>query len=221
MVSLLKATCMYCHSFRLKDIKVYRFLARFKLLQAGLVSEAIALETLDFSMELNEKSDKDDEELDAVMDYDTVANAIGIALNDITKFASCFVDSYVEKAFSNHDLDMKNPRHTHSAPVTLSINYLSQVTKEFFHHMGHSKKCENCGGMAAAIRTESGTKIFEVSLNKKFAAIMESQGMRRQSVFGTREKDRVTETDSESDTGETEEEMKSGDAAGKAYSKIL
>ena len=37
---LLKATCLYCHHFRLKAIEVHRYACKLKLLSRGLVLEA-------------------------------------------------------------------------------------------------------------------------------------------------------------------------------------
>ena len=44
MMTLLKATCVYCHHFRLKGVEVHRYACKLKLLSRGLVLEAQAVD---------------------------------------------------------------------------------------------------------------------------------------------------------------------------------
>ena len=47
LFNLLRSTCFYCHAFRLKDVKVKRYVARILLARVGLVKESIELESID------------------------------------------------------------------------------------------------------------------------------------------------------------------------------
>ena len=87
----------------------------------------------------------------------------------------------MKEAFEKHGLNPKKLDHV--AKVTLTNDYLRQMTREFLARVSNIKKCESCGGRSPTLRKESNSKVFESTANKKDQASNDAQGLKKRSLF--------------------------------------
>jgi DNA-directed RNA polymerase I subunit RPA1 len=177
LFNLLRSTCFYCHRFKMNANKVYRYVARLKLLNAGLVLESMELASLDLSgnsledqMERGESTEDQGEEGDGVEDEGRIRRMI---------------DAYVKRAFEKHGINPKKVAPNAAFDVSLTNDCHRQLTKEFLLRLPSIKKCENCGGRSPTLRKEANSKIFEAQMTKRDQQAMDAQGLRQQSLFNS------------------------------------
>ncbi|KAI3632983.1 hypothetical protein MIR68_009058 [Amoeboaphelidium protococcarum] len=154
LFTLLKSTCLCCHSFKMKTARVARHEAKLQLLHNGCVLEALEMDGMDFSLKT------DPEDLTPVDEEFICAN----------------IQKYVKKSIKNH----KNgcgPSNV-GQKTMLANDVLRLAVKEFLSLAQAVKKCENCGAKSPTLRKEQNTKIFQQPLSKKDQAINAAIGMK-------------------------------------------
>jgi DNA-directed RNA polymerase I subunit RPA1 len=199
MMILLRATCVYCHHFRLKSIEVHRYACKLKLLSRGLVLEAQVIDevgkdisALTRSMEIGEK-DEDDEERSEEDDDEAIINRLIKKREKFVLGALRRVDAGTEK-------------------TTITAEERRDVVRECMKSLGRSKRCNNCGAISPSFKPEENAKVFEMSLTDKEAKYMAGRGMTRVDVYadavgtsqqnGTAVEVVMEDSDVESESGE-------------------
>jgi DNA-directed RNA polymerase I subunit RPA1 len=201
---LLKATCLYCHHFRLKAIEVHRYACKLKLLSRGLVLEAQMvgeigkdtsavmrdLEVDGNAQEETSESEEDDEE--AIIDR-------------LIKKREKFVRTALRKASTTTYIESK------TAAVA---EERKEIVKECLKALSRTKRCGNCEAASPGFEKQDNTKVFEKALGPTDAKYMAGKGMTRVDVNmdnikkplsnGTASQDILIEPDSdfEDDGGE-------------------
>ncbi|EEB08017.1 DNA-directed RNA polymerase I complex large subunit Nuc1 [Schizosaccharomyces japonicus yFS275] len=160
MYSLLRATCLYCHHFKLSKVTVHLFACRFKLLDHGLLIESQRVESITLGNSVSSKSSggKDGE--------GSESEDSGIGNDDMAKDAAALMrlrDEFVDKCIA----DAKKIK----------------LVRAFFHAINSRKQCDNCQSFSPTFRKEGFAKIFEVPLTGKNLQYMEQTGRIRSNVL--------------------------------------
>jgi DNA-directed RNA polymerase I subunit RPA1 len=171
MLVLLKATCVYCHHFRLKAAEVHRYACKLKLLSRGLVLEAqivddvgkdISALTHDMDMkgQGSDGSDVEGDEDEAILDR-------------LIKKREKFVRGALHRAETSSYAETK---------TSTAAEERREVVKEFLKMLGRRRRCDNCGAISPSHKVEENAKVFEKSLTEKDAKYMAGRGMSRVDV---------------------------------------
>ncbi|KAF9782967.1 hypothetical protein BJ322DRAFT_1008844 [Thelephora terrestris] len=159
MFNLLRATCLFCHHFKLKTVEVAKFVAKLRLLERGLL---IAAEKVD-EMQLHKA--KDEESAEEAKDE--------VALN-VQR-----INDYVETAFKVHG---KGSRDAYKNELVFQTR--KEVITEFLKYT-MLKKCANCSAFGYTFRKEGHTKIIEYDLTRKQKDIHAVLEIRRPDVLSS------------------------------------
>jgi DNA-directed RNA polymerase I subunit RPA1 len=175
MLSLLRATCVYCHHFRLKTAEVHRYGCKLKLLSRGLILEAQIIDDVgkdvsalmpDLALQAKtddhngSDTDGDDDEEEAVV-------------SRLLRQRENFVRGALRRA------ETGNYRKCKTSTAALERK---EVVRECLRMLGHHKRCNNCGAISPPFKGEENAKIFERALSEKDAKYMAGRGMLRVSV---------------------------------------
>jgi DNA-directed RNA polymerase I subunit RPA1 len=164
MMTLLKATCVYCHKFRLKASEVNRYACKLKLLAHGLVLESQQVD------DVGKYTDVDDDEDAMVTDEDAVDLDAETVMRRLIKKR----ENFVQNALKNQDTEAFIESKTSTA-----TSERKEAVKECLKALGRLKRCGNCSAISPSFRPEENSKVFEVSLSSKEAKYMAGRGMTR------------------------------------------
>jgi DNA-directed RNA polymerase I subunit RPA1 len=167
---LLKATCVYCHHFRLKSTEVHRYACKLKLLSRGLVLESQIVDEVgqDPSLLLKISTDQDQEEDEnSEMDDDQSVT------ERLIKKREKFVRDALRRATIHNYVEGK----TSTAAEERRI-----VAVQCIKSLGARKRCNNCGAISPSFKPEDNSKVFERALSDKDAKYMAGRGMSRVDV---------------------------------------
>lgn len=175
MLSLLKATCIYCHHFRLKTAEVHRYACKLKLLSRGLILEARVVDDVgkDISalmpeLDIDAKPDEED-----VLDGDANGDEEEAVVNRLLQKREKFVRGALRRAESGNYKKFKS---------TTAAEERKEVARECMKMLGHHKRCNNCGAISPSFKSEENAKIFERAFLEKDAKYMAGRGMTRVAV---------------------------------------
>ena len=174
MMVLLKATCLYCHHFRLKTIEVHRYACKLKLLSRGLVLEAQmvdeigkdssaimrSLEVDGNAQEAVNESEEDEDEDEAIIDR-------------LIKKRENFVRAALRKASTSTYIESK---------TTAAAEERKEIVKECLKALNRPTRCGNCEAASPRFKQEENSKVFESALSLKEAKYMAGKGMTRVDV---------------------------------------
>ncbi|KIJ44014.1 hypothetical protein M422DRAFT_228619 [Sphaerobolus stellatus SS14] len=161
--NLLRATCMYCHRFKARRSVVWKYIAKLRLLEHGLLDAAKSVD--DLHQRVSEKSTEMEEEDDSQDETD----------EEFIKRIQLFVAIHLHRASGTTRNDYKD-------------NLVYQARKELINEFLRNsilKTCQNgdCGGPAYTYRKEGHTKIIEYDLSPKQKSQNAVAGRRRPDVF--------------------------------------
>ncbi|RCI08269.1 hypothetical protein L249_8353 [Ophiocordyceps polyrhachis-furcata BCC 54312] len=162
---LLRATCVFCHGFRLSQKDIHMFSCKFRLLQHGLVNEAYLVGCIsenDLAVDLQEDLDIDDDQAGVEGD---------IAMDNVIRTREAYVQRLM---LASKSTQSEETRGKHECVSGLR----RELMKAFFHEANRSKRCANCGGISPAYRKDRCVKIFERELTAKEKAIMAQKSLR-------------------------------------------
>jgi len=200
MILILRATCLYCHQFRLKAIEVHRYACKLKLLSRGLVLEAQMVDEIgkDNSAVMR-KLEVDREILDAENESEEDDDADAETIMDrLIKKRENFVRAALRTASATTYIEAK---------TAAAAEERRDIVKECLKALARARRCGNCDAISPPFKGEDNSKVFEFSLSSKDAKYMAGKGMTRVDVNmdnikkplanGTANQDIVMETDSE------------------------
>ncbi|KAI9293532.1 beta and beta-prime subunits of DNA dependent RNA-polymerase [Neoconidiobolus thromboides FSU 785] len=156
VLRLLASKCFFCHKLRFSNKNRIIFMAKFKLLQAGLIAQA---ENLDPSMIPNTTS--------------------GTNIEDPGKKAMAIFNN-IKNAYLKSEKTDKLPGFQKS---TNTNNLHSEFIREILKSSSSCNVCKTCGGVAVKVSHDSYHKIFQAPLSKKKLAKMQMLNISIGDVF--------------------------------------
>ncbi|KAK7204850.1 hypothetical protein BZA70DRAFT_248940 [Myxozyma melibiosi] len=219
MYILLRSTCLYCYSFRLKKVETHRHECKLRLLQYSLISEC---ETLD-NMHISGGIEEEIEEEEALEDNRLSSASGGSAKKSKSKSGSDKElmkarEKFVEECIARVK---EEGGHVHQSAAVLSER--RRLIHELLKLLLARPKCDNCGMFSPTFRKEGMSKVFEISLKEKQAQNNKLKGGYRQDAFydqGQRRREGKTpEADSESMMEDDETDDSRQASASKASSQ--
>ncbi|KAL5035929.1 hypothetical protein BDEG_23884 [Batrachochytrium dendrobatidis JEL423] len=204
LYKLLQSTCYYCHHLRTSRSVIHSFVAKLKLIHAGLIVEAAELDSALFSEPLintsdspknssstnksstfiNDEAEEDHEDMisKSFMNVDTEdsepqdsAGSVNFEKRTSAQIITA-IDRFVDQAFA------KNP-YTRPSKVTLLTANIRRLERQFFSAIP-AQTCQNCRGQSPKFRKDGESKIFEQPLNNKQKMSMNTQNLTPENLFG-------------------------------------
>ncbi|KII94929.1 hypothetical protein PLICRDRAFT_169633 [Plicaturopsis crispa FD-325 SS-3] len=165
MFNILRATCMYCHRFKMERSVLSKFIAKFRLLEHGLLDAAQTLDDMQRRV-YNHKGDADSDN-----------EAVDETVTAWEQRLHLYVALQLSRA-SGSKRDHYKDTLVYQARKDLIIDFLKAALQ---------KKCHNddCGAHAFTFRKEGHTKIIEYELPRKMKDQNKMRGIRRPDVLLT------------------------------------
>eukprot|EP01135_Chromosphaera_perkinsii_P010952 Nk52_evm5s2297 gene=Nk52_evmTU5s2297 len=157
MFQLLRATCFYCHHLKAPQSRVHALKIKLKLLDAGLLSEA-----MDLDAEMANPSLDVEEEKGAGMSKEKV---------DVDEQVRQ-MDAYYVRKMENAGLSTGNVNKGGISLTKHIHEYRGQAINEFLKHTCTIKRCANCHGYAPSLRRDGSAKIFKMPVPEKYRQVM-------------------------------------------------
>ncbi|KAJ7752736.1 hypothetical protein DFH07DRAFT_1061572 [Mycena maculata] len=171
MYNLLRDTCLFCHRFKLSRPVLVKYVAKFRLLERGLLDAAQSVDDLVIRVAIKKrkgvpkkaKTRKPDPE-DSVEESDEEGDELGVAMPDET------VDEYATR------VNLYVAIHLGRAPASKRDHYkdglVYKARKDLINEFlkaSFKGKCENegCGSHGYTFRKEGHTKVVEYDLSRK------------------------------------------------------
>lgn len=190
----LRASCLFCHHFRLKSLDVHRYACKLKLLQYGLIDEAYQLDHITITGLPDAESDDDEAEEDNSLSGNSdkkSKNLAQILSLELKQKRKEFVDVSIAKALSTGKTTVKG---TFTAIVN---DERKKLVHDFHKRLLSRPKCDNCGMYSPKFRKDGFTKIFETALNDKQLTNNRVKGLIRQDMIkNSKENNKTTDEDS-------------------------
>ncbi|KAF4512804.1 hypothetical protein G6O67_000142 [Ophiocordyceps sinensis] len=161
---LLRATCVYCHGFRLPAKDLHKYSCKLRLLQHGLLQQAHMVGSIaenELALELQKDlglSDSEAEE-DGASGESTMRTR----------------EKYVQRCLRGNKLrrgDAKKGKHEGATQLR------RELIKEFLAEINKSRLCSTCGGISPSYRKDGVVKIFENPLSDKEKAKMAQRSLK-------------------------------------------
>ncbi|RSL54873.1 hypothetical protein CEP53_007294 [Fusarium sp. AF-6] len=163
---LLKAACVYCKGFRLRQKELHKYMCKLKLLQHGLIQEAHIVGAIgenDLAIELGDFSG-----LESEAEEEGDSNSI----DNVTRAR----DRYVDKCLRGIKVkrgETKRGKHEGASEMR------REVIKEFLAEITKRRICASCGGISPSYRKDRFVKVFERSLSDKEKAKMAQKNFKQ------------------------------------------
>ncbi|EGW32330.1 DNA-directed RNA polymerase I 190 kDa polypeptide [Spathaspora passalidarum NRRL Y-27907] len=159
---LLRASCLYCHKFKLNALEVHKYQCKLRLIQYGLLLECVDLENM-LAKGAQEIEDDDD-------DNDTLDQK---TKQELMERRELFVNTAIAKALSEG-------RTSERGVVTATVGEERKDTiHDFYKRLLSRPKCDNCGMYSPTFRKDGFTKIFENALTDKQVSNNRVKGLQR------------------------------------------
>ncbi len=206
VLRLLRASCVYCHRFRLRARDLNRYICKFRLLQYGLLAEAgyidaIGERNLELAVDGVPQIDYEDDEVeDGALD--------GVCRARI---------AYVERTLEHLHIDFGEIRRGKHEGATEARRAL---IKDFMKDIVAGRLCVSCKGISPSYRKDRAVKIFQKNLAPKEQAKMAVGRFKMRDAMTVRQTAKSSKPDYQSDEGiadidlPTEEEMEDDDIHG-------
>ncbi|TFY78426.1 hypothetical protein EWM64_g5588 [Hericium alpestre] len=193
LLSILRATCLFCHRFKLSRPQLIKYAAKFRLLEHGLLDAAQGLD--DIHMQTRKRADLDNEDdspEESVESFEARVNAYVIIC--LARASGSKRDNYKDSL-------------VYQARKDLIVDFLKTAVPV--------RRCQNPGCGAYGFTFQKGkdsTKIIEFDLSTKQKAMHDALGLRRPNVLSDERRARMTtherapragDDDSDSDMSET------------------
>ena len=166
LFQLLRLTCLYCHKLRITGTRSALYWGKLKLLQAGLLMEAMDLEQWHSHQEFEEQAGGEEILATSKLSEEEQVRRIHAHVNKLVK-----------------------PHSKSSAPAAsksgLTSEYRRKLINEFLKKTPASSQCPHCRGYIPGLHRHAGTKIFLNPLRRNMAAVMEMKKMSPDAIFET------------------------------------
>ena len=174
LMTLLRATCVYCHKLRLNQTQVSKYVCQLRLLQHGLLLEAKEVENVRPRNETVKAGAQDEEDKDKSEDDS----------DDLVDARERFTRRAILRA--------KRDGQLHALPTEASSNARRTVIHEFMSKITQSSRCQNCQGVNHKYRKDGAVKIFRKPLTEKERLAMIQSGHKaREPVVSVFNKQRI------------------------------
>lgn len=161
LFQVLRLTCLYCHKLRMSTTRSALYWGKLKLLQGGLLMEAMDLEQWHSHQDVEDQQFDDSAAVSKLSEEEHVRR----------------IQSHVNKLFK---IAAKSPQGSKSG---LTAEYRRKLINEFLKKTPASSQCPHCRGYIPGLHRHAGTKIFLNPLRRNMAAIMEMKKMSPDAVF--------------------------------------
>ncbi|KAI0143315.1 DNA-directed RNA polymerase I subunit RPA1 [Pestalotiopsis sp. NC0098] len=168
VMRLLRAQCAYCNRFRMRPADLALYKCKLRLLQFGLLDEAVLVE------EITPKS-KNIDGVDPAGSDDEVEDSAHMTL---------LREKYTEQAIRRHKLstaEIRKGKHEGAYEAR------RELIKAFLKDMTKGRNCQSCKGISPNYRKDRFVKIFEKTLSTKDAAKMAQGSFKRSNALAMRQ----------------------------------
>ncbi|KAJ1642228.1 hypothetical protein LPJ64_005910, partial [Coemansia asiatica] len=184
----LQGCCPYCHKFTFNRVTAARFIAKFRLLEYGLVKEANDLddllpktqstitdpETGEVIMAIDDNHGIDSDE-DMGDEAKEVVERVGQDIDGGKKAGTESSDQYIDRI--NRFVEKKLSTVERSTyKVTMVNDARRQLIKSLISR-SRNQSCQNCRGPVPKLRRDGYLKIFREPLTRKQQAVQQSKGL--------------------------------------------
>ncbi|KAJ3188681.1 hypothetical protein HDU85_004395 [Gaertneriomyces sp. JEL0708] len=219
LYKLLQSLCFYCHHLRSSRVVVAHYAAKLRLIYAGLITEAAALDQFITVKGLRlsaadkkdkkkstktktvddeaEEADEDAEEEDEDEDKMDIDDMTGPKTEEQTLAR---IQEYVEQCLADAG------EQGVIRKATLVTEALRRLERQFMASIP-TGNCANCRGASPKFRKEGQHKIFQKPLSAKQKAQMDARGLKFQKLFGTADDNEESDYP-EPSSKEAQEEMR-------------
>ena len=164
LFQLLRLTCLYCHKLRMSATRSALYWGKLKLLQAGLLMEAMDLEQWNSHQEFEDQLPEE-------------ASASKVSEEEQVRRINSHVNKLVKANNKSHG--------NQNAKSGLTAEYRRKLINEFLKKTPASSQCPHCRGYIPGLHRHAGTKIFLNPLRRNMAAHMELKKMSPDAIFET------------------------------------
>ncbi|GAB0137223.1 hypothetical protein EsDP_00005499 [Epichloe bromicola] len=167
---LLRATCVYCKSFRLPAGDLHKYTCKLRLLQHGLIYDAHTVGTL------GEMGWADGLLGEGIDSGGSEAEEEGAPGDSAVRKR----DKYVRECLRRVKLRISDVKKVKHEGMSQSRH---QVIKEFLSEVTKNRTCASCGGISPTYRKDRFVNVFEKSLSAKEKAKMAQRNFKRQDAM--------------------------------------
>ncbi|KJZ78884.1 hypothetical protein HIM_01657 [Hirsutella minnesotensis 3608] len=166
---LLRATCVYCHGFRLAPKDLHKYTCKLRLLQHGLIQEAHMVGCIS----------ENDLAIDLQADLglsDSEAEEEGAANDSVIRTR----EKYMQRCLRGNKLrrgDAMKGKHEGARELR------REIIKEFMAEITKQRLCASCQGISPSYRKDRFVKVFEKSLSGKERAKMAQKSLKWQDAM--------------------------------------
>lgn len=197
---LLRATCVYCHSFRIPPTVLHRFVCQLRLLQYGLAAEAHIVGSLgdnDWALEFEDELGLPAQE----------AEEENSSIDPIVRRR----DEYVSRCIRGIKLnkgDTRRGKHEGAGQMR------RDVIKEFLAEILKKRECSTCNGISPAYRKDRFVKVFEKALSAKEKVKMAARSLSFGDALAKTKKQTKPREDADADEGVADVNSVQSDSGG-------
>ncbi|PPR04051.1 hypothetical protein CVT24_010626 [Panaeolus cyanescens] len=169
MFNLLRGTCMFCHRFKLSRTVLWRYLAKLRLLERGLLEAAQGVDEIQMRIgrkkaksQANKTADDDSSEEEAA--EDETPDTPDETPTEFIARINLYVAIHLARA----------PKSTRDSYKDTSVYQARKDLINEFLKLCMSRKCQNadCGCIAYTFRKEGHVKVIEYDLSRKQKATL-------------------------------------------------
>ncbi|KAK9452749.1 hypothetical protein V1511DRAFT_519383 [Dipodascopsis uninucleata] len=188
MYTFIRSACLYCYSFRLKNLEVHKFECKLRLLQYNLIAECEELDEINFGEgKVSEGGDGEDDD-EAIEDNTFTSGSPGKrSINETEKLKRSTEkeirhrrEKFLAKAIAKARTG--GMPHRTAAVLEERRRLLKKLMKDL-----NKPKCDNCGMFSPPFRKDGISKIFETALkDKQLQNNRLKGGYRRDAILDTK-----------------------------------
>ncbi|EGO02141.1 hypothetical protein SERLA73DRAFT_86356 [Serpula lacrymans var. lacrymans S7.3] len=158
LYNILRGTCLFCHKFKISRSVICKYIAKFRLLERGLLGAAQGVDELRLQTKKTQGDDEEDDAPDETME-------------EFEKRVNLYVAVHIHRASGS-----KRDHYKDSLVYQARKDLINEFMKNTI-----LKKCQNegCGAHAYTFRKEAHTKIIEYDLSTKQKIQHSAVGVKR------------------------------------------
>ena len=169
LFQLLRLTCLYCHKLRMSATRSALYWGKLKLLQAGLLMDAMDLEQWHSHQEVEEQG--------MLEESGNPGSNSKLSEEEQVRRIHAHVNKLIKSGGNN--------KTSTNAKSGLTSEYRRKLINEFLKKTPASAQCPHCRGYIPGLHRHAGTKIFLNPLRRNMAAVMEMKKMSPDAIFET------------------------------------
>ncbi|CAK7218756.1 hypothetical protein SCUCBS95973_003589 [Sporothrix curviconia] len=176
VLRLLRAECSYCHHFRLPVKELNRYICKLRLLQFGLLTEAMNIDAI--GEDYRGLAVPGLPQIDVECDDDSTS-----LMDGVSRARSAYVLQVLQnkKVFAG---DIRKGKHEGSSELR------RELIQQFLKDIVVGRQCARCKGLSPSYRKDRFIKIFEKPLNSKEQAKMAAGQFKMRDALTLRPKNR-------------------------------